>query len=101
MRSMAALLFAFLSALASAIPAQAADSTIAIVAAQNFYGDIARQIGGDRVSVASIMSNPDQDPHLKEMKKKQDPDPHKTNADLQPGTTSIFSQHNTILNSLN
>ena len=64
MRCLPALLFAFLSAFAAAIPAQAADSTIAIVAGQNFYGDIARQIGGDRVSVASIMSNPDQDPHL-------------------------------------
>ncbi len=64
MRSLSALLFAFLSAVAAAIPAQAADGTIAIVAAQNFYGDIARRIGGDRVSVASIMSNPDQDPHL-------------------------------------
>jgi zinc/manganese transport system substrate-binding protein len=64
MRSLFALTFSFLSALAAAVPAQAADGTIAIVAAQNFYGDIARQIGGDRVSVASIMSNPDQDPHL-------------------------------------
>ncbi|MGH6685061.1 MAG: metal ABC transporter solute-binding protein, Zn/Mn family, partial [Pseudolabrys sp.] len=37
---------------------------IAIVAAENFYGDIARQIGGDQVAVVSIMNNPDQDPHL-------------------------------------
>jgi len=64
MRSLSALLFAFLSAFAAASPASAADGTITIVAAQNFYGDIARRIGGDRVSVASIMSNPDQDPHL-------------------------------------
>ena len=42
----------------------AADSKIAVVAAENFYGDIARQIGGDRVAVVSIMNNPDQDPHL-------------------------------------
>jgi zinc/manganese transport system substrate-binding protein len=34
------------------------------VAAENFYGDIARQIGGDQVTVVSIMNNPDQDPHL-------------------------------------
>jgi zinc/manganese transport system substrate-binding protein len=49
-------------------PARAADGkeqgTIAVVVAENFYGDIARQIGGDRVTVTSIMSNPDQDPHL-------------------------------------
>ncbi|HEY3912258.1 MAG TPA: zinc ABC transporter substrate-binding protein [Stellaceae bacterium] len=34
-----------------------------IVAAENFYGDIARQIGGGEVAVTSILSNPDQDPH--------------------------------------
>ncbi|HEX4139597.1 MAG TPA: zinc ABC transporter substrate-binding protein, partial [Candidatus Methylacidiphilales bacterium] len=37
--------------------------TIKIVAAENFYGSIARQIGGDSVSVTSILSNPNQDPH--------------------------------------
>jgi zinc/manganese transport system substrate-binding protein len=42
----------------------AAEDKIAVVAAENFYGDIARQIGGDLVTVASIMTNPDQDPHL-------------------------------------
>jgi zinc/manganese transport system substrate-binding protein len=49
--------------LAQGSPALAADR-IAVVAAENFYGDIARQIGGDRVAVVSIMNNPDQDPHL-------------------------------------
>jgi zinc/manganese transport system substrate-binding protein len=44
--------------------ASAADGKIAVVAAENFYGDVARQIGGDRVVVTSILSNPDQDPHL-------------------------------------
>lgn len=42
----------------------AAEGQVAVVAAENFYGDIARQIGGDRVAVISIMNNPDQDPHL-------------------------------------
>jgi zinc/manganese transport system substrate-binding protein len=37
---------------------------IKIVAAENFYGDIARQIGGPGVSVTSILANRDQDPHL-------------------------------------
>jgi len=50
--------------LAQAVPVPAAESQIAVVAAENFYGDIARQIGGDRVSVVSVMNNPDQDPHL-------------------------------------
>jgi zinc/manganese transport system substrate-binding protein len=38
-------------------------STIPVVASTNVYGDIAQQIGGDKVDVTSIMSNPDQDPH--------------------------------------
>jgi zinc/manganese transport system substrate-binding protein len=37
---------------------------IRIVAAENFYGDVAHQIGGDKVAVTSILSSPDQDPHL-------------------------------------
>jgi zinc/manganese transport system substrate-binding protein len=46
------------------LAAHAADAPIAVIAAENFYGDVARQIGGDRVAVVSVMSNPDQDPHL-------------------------------------
>ncbi len=41
-----------------------AAAPITIVAAENFYGDVARQIGGPDVKVTSILSNPDQDPHL-------------------------------------
>lgn len=37
---------------------------IQIIAAENFYGDIAVQIGGSYVQVTSIMNNPNQDPHL-------------------------------------
>ncbi|HEY4115729.1 MAG TPA: zinc ABC transporter substrate-binding protein [Rhizomicrobium sp.] len=44
--------------------AQAATSRIPIVAAENFYGDVATQIGGSHVGVTSILSSPDQDPHL-------------------------------------
>jgi zinc/manganese transport system substrate-binding protein len=40
---------------------------IQIVAAENFYGDIAKQIGGPDVAVTSILKNPDQDPHLFEL----------------------------------
>jgi zinc/manganese transport system substrate-binding protein len=53
-----------ISVLALLTPARAADGEIALVAAENFYGNVAQQIGGDRVSVISILSNPDQDPHL-------------------------------------
>ena len=50
--------------LVQAVPVRAAEGQITVAAAENFYGDIARQIGGDRVSVVSIMNSPDQDPHL-------------------------------------
>ncbi|GAA2485713.1 zinc ABC transporter substrate-binding protein [Actinocorallia cavernae] len=36
---------------------------IAVVASTNVYGDIAGRIGGDKVTVTSIISDPDQDPH--------------------------------------
>jgi zinc/manganese transport system substrate-binding protein len=36
---------------------------IMVVAAENFWGSIARQLGGSHVSVTSIISNPDTDPH--------------------------------------
>ncbi|CAD6508113.1 Manganese ABC transporter substrate-binding lipoprotein [Paraburkholderia kirstenboschensis] len=42
----------------------AADAKIPVVAAENFYGDVVQQLGGERVDVTSILSNPDQDPHL-------------------------------------
>jgi zinc/manganese transport system substrate-binding protein len=50
--------------LTTALSTRAADGQLSVVAAENFYGDVARQIGGDDVAVASIMNNPDQDPHL-------------------------------------
>ncbi|WP_019630525.1 metal ABC transporter solute-binding protein, Zn/Mn family [Actinomadura atramentaria] len=36
---------------------------LSVVASTNVYGDIARQIGGDKVAVTSIISDPGQDPH--------------------------------------
>ncbi len=41
-------------------------TAISVVAAENFYGDIARQLGGSHVSVTSILSDPNVDPHLYE-----------------------------------
>jgi zinc/manganese transport system substrate-binding protein len=40
-----------------------AHADIKIVAAENFYGGVAKQIGGDQVTVTSILTNPNQDPH--------------------------------------
>jgi zinc/manganese transport system substrate-binding protein len=37
---------------------------VSIVAAENFYGDVAQKLGGPYVQVTSILSNPRQDPHL-------------------------------------
>jgi zinc/manganese transport system substrate-binding protein len=53
----AALSVVFLAGSAAADP-------IHVVAAENFYGDLASQIGGANVTVTSILSNPDDDPHL-------------------------------------
>jgi zinc/manganese transport system substrate-binding protein len=47
---------------AFALPVHAGQ--LSVVAAENFYGDIARQIAGPDMPVASILSNPDQDPHM-------------------------------------
>ena len=47
--------------------AQPAVPVVRIVAAENFYGDIARQIAGPAAQVDSILDNPDQDPHLFEV----------------------------------
>jgi zinc/manganese transport system substrate-binding protein len=44
--------------------AEGQETKLSVVAAENFYGDIVGQIGGDRVEVASILNNPNQDPHL-------------------------------------
>ncbi|MGY1502613.1 metal ABC transporter solute-binding protein, Zn/Mn family [Streptomyces sp. QTS52] len=40
-----------------------ASSQVAVVASTNVYGDIVEQIGGAKVDVTSVISDPDQDPH--------------------------------------
>src|SRR5258706_12416518 len=42
---------------------QAAGQPVTIVAAENFYGDVAQQLAGPDATVTSILSNPDDDPH--------------------------------------
>ena len=46
----------------ASVPALA--DPVKVVAAENFYGDVAMQIGGANVAVTSILANPDDDPHL-------------------------------------
>ncbi len=43
-------------------------ATISVVAAENFYGDVAKQIGGSYVTVTSILADPNVDPHVYESK---------------------------------
>lgn len=61
------LLFLFLfSACAPATSGTASSGStagISIVAAENFYGDLFKQLGGNYVSVTSILSDPNADPH--------------------------------------
>lgn len=54
---------ALTSACGSAEP-PAKPGVVRVVAAENFWGDIAAQIGGKHVEVTSIISNPNADPHL-------------------------------------
>lgn len=42
------------------------DGRVQVVASTNVYGDIVRQIGGSRVDVTSILSDPNVDPHAYE-----------------------------------
>jgi zinc/manganese transport system substrate-binding protein len=38
-------------------------TTLSVVASTNVYGDIVKQIAGDKVKITSIISDPDADPH--------------------------------------
>ncbi len=40
-----------------------ASTTVNVVAAENFWGSLAEQLGGSHVKVTSIIDNPDADPH--------------------------------------
>lgn len=44
-------------------PSQSAEGTISVVTSTNVYGDIVKAIGGDKVSVSSIITKTSQDPH--------------------------------------
>jgi zinc/manganese transport system substrate-binding protein len=65
MKGWQARIIALAATLAVAVPGwpAAGAAPLGVVAAENFYGDIARQIGGPQVAVTSILSRPDQDPH--------------------------------------
>jgi zinc/manganese transport system substrate-binding protein len=48
--------------------APAGTGKVSVVAAEDFWGSIARQLGGDHVAVTSIITNPNTDPHDYEAK---------------------------------
>jgi zinc/manganese transport system substrate-binding protein len=45
-------------------PQSISGDSLKVVAAENVYGDIVRQIGGSDVHITSILTNPNSDPHL-------------------------------------
>lgn len=66
MRKTAALMVALAAVVggcASGRSSSAAGGKLRVVAAENFWGSLAAQLGGDRVTVKSVITNPDTDPH--------------------------------------
>src|SRR5512135_3741903 len=55
--------FAVVVALVACGQGPAPSGVIGVVAAENFWGRIAAQLGGSRVSVQSVVSDPNADPH--------------------------------------
>lgn len=58
------LLFLNLHPIYAKIIATTTPAPIKVIAAENFYGELAHEIGGDNVEVQSIISSPTADPHL-------------------------------------
>jgi zinc/manganese transport system substrate-binding protein len=58
-----ALVVLAISACGLAANGGAASGKLQVVAAENFWGSIAAQVGAERVEVTSIIKNPDADPH--------------------------------------
>ncbi len=61
--ALAAVVGLALTGCASTSPASSSGGKVTVVASTDVYGDIASQIGGDAVSVTSILTDPNQDPH--------------------------------------
>jgi zinc/manganese transport system substrate-binding protein len=70
MRSVRALLAGFalvaLGGCGLTTSTQVSNGKVEVVAAENFWGSIASQLGGDKVEVISIIANPATDPHVYE-----------------------------------
>src|SRR5262245_30961037 len=57
------LVAAVLAGCATTPPATRDGNVINVIAAENFWGSLAAQLGGAHVKVTSIIDNPDADPH--------------------------------------
>jgi zinc/manganese transport system substrate-binding protein len=57
------IVLAVLMAACGAPPAGAGSGTLQVIAGENFWGSIAAQLGGSHVTVTSIVTNPNTDPH--------------------------------------
>src|SRR6267378_2514325 len=58
-----AVLLGFLLLAACGTTTAAPSATINVVAGENFWGSIASQLGGPKVSVQSVVTDPNADPH--------------------------------------
>jgi zinc/manganese transport system substrate-binding protein len=56
-------LFSFVLAACGAPAGGSSSSTLQVIAGENFWGSLAAQLGGSHVSVTSIVTNPNTDPH--------------------------------------
>lgn len=63
MRIRMSLILVAAGAMLALAPGAGAKAPLQVVAAENVWGSIAAQIGGDRVQVTSIVANPATDPH--------------------------------------
>ena len=62
--SVVAIVMVVLPACGTGTPsASSPGAKLAVVAAEDFWGSLARQLGGDRVTVTSLITSPDTDPH--------------------------------------
>src|SRR5689334_6062421 len=61
--AVAGLVVGLLAACASSPTSASASGRLSVVAAEDTWGSIAKQLGGDHVAVTSLISNPNTDPH--------------------------------------
>ncbi|HEX5204831.1 MAG TPA: zinc ABC transporter substrate-binding protein [Actinoplanes sp.] len=62
-----------------------AAATLSVVASTNVYGDIVKQIAGDRVTITSIINAPDADPHSYEANSRTQLELSKANVVIENG----------------